>query len=234
MKRNVIIGIAGIILALMAAMQVMIDYVDEKELNDNAVKVAKKISYCIFIEIEDKTLYLLQGGKCVKKYSISSGMSGLPSPIGTWKIVDKGDWGEGFGGSWMGFNVPWGRYGIHGTGDEGSIGLASSHGCIRMYNDEAKELYNTVPIGTPVVIVNGSFGPFGQGFANIEPGDRGADVMAIQQRLEELGYFKGRPDGIYGDILKAAVHKFQEDKGLEVKNTITKRDYLAMGFRDFQ
>lgn len=69
---------------------------------------AEERTYTIFIEIEDKTLYLLENGKCIKEYRIASGMSGLPSPLGCWKIVEKGDWGEGFGGRWMGLDVPWG------------------------------------------------------------------------------------------------------------------------------
>ena len=60
----------------------------------------------IFIDIENKWLYLLQDGKCIKEYIIASGKSGLPSPIGYWKIIQKADWGEGFGGRWMGLNVP--------------------------------------------------------------------------------------------------------------------------------
>lgn len=62
--------------------------------------------YSIFIEIEEKTLYLLENGECIKEYRIASGKSGSPSPLGCWKIVEKGDWGEGFGGRWMGLDVP--------------------------------------------------------------------------------------------------------------------------------
>ena len=69
-----------------------------------------KKEFSIFIEIGDKTLYLLENGKCIKEYTIASGKSGSPSPIGAWKIVEKGDWGEGFGGRWMGLDVPWGTF----------------------------------------------------------------------------------------------------------------------------
>ena len=213
---------------------VLFIYIQDFGLNKKATEVVKKAEYCIYVEIEDKTLYLLQDGKCIKKYTVSAGRPYSPSPLGCWEITDKGDWGEGFGGSWLGLNVPWGRYGIHGTIIGESVGSDSSHGCIRMYNSQVKELYNIVSIGTPVVIVNGSFGPFGTGFKDIESGDRGADVLAIQKRLKELGYFKGRASGIYEDDLKLAVHLFQKEKGLEVKNTITKTDYFKMGFRDFE
>ena len=43
-------------------------------------------------------------------------------------------------------------YLIHGTHDynENSIGLAASHGCIRMANADVEQLYEIVPVGTPV------------------------------------------------------------------------------------
>lgn len=223
-----------IIIIIFASIQIVLDskYIEGSEETSNSVLVQK--GYCIFIEIEDKLLYLLQDGKCIKEYPIASGKSGLPSPLGYWKIIQKADWGEGFGGRWMGLNVPWGTYGIHGTIFNESIGSAASHGCIRMYTRDVIELYDIVPHGTPVVIVNGSFGPFGQGFADINPGDRGSDVKAIQIRLKELGYFKGWVSGIYEDDLKYALHKFQKDSGLEMKNTITRVDWLAMGFKEFE
>ncbi|WP_278277704.1 peptidoglycan-binding domain-containing protein [Anaerocolumna jejuensis] len=81
---------------------------------------------------------------------------------------------------------------------------------------------------------NGPFGPFGTGFRSLKPGDRGADVLAVQERLKELRYYKGNMTGIFGEDLKNAVHRFQEDKNLEIKNTITREDYDAMGLREFE
>jgi hypothetical protein len=43
-------------------------------------------------------------------------------------------------------------YLLHGTNEEGSIGEAVSHGCVRMYNEDVAQLYALVPIGTPVYI----------------------------------------------------------------------------------
>jgi peptidoglycan hydrolase-like protein with peptidoglycan-binding domain len=103
-----------------------------------------------------------------------------------------------------------------------------------MFSGDVYELFELVPWGTPVVVVNGCFGPFGRGFAAINPGDRGADVLAIQQRLKDFGYFKGNLSGIYEDDLKYALHRFQRNSKLEVQNTITKKDWLAMGFREFE
>lgn len=212
--------------------QIFLD-VNQELLSDASV-INEKKEYTIFIEIEDKTLYLLDGNECVKEYRIASGKSGMPSPLGCWTIVEKGDWGEGFGGRWLGLDVPWGKYGIHGTKESSTIGSASSHGCIRMLNDDVAELYSLVSVGTEVVIVNGQFGPFGRRFDEINPGDRGADVLAVQRRLKQLGYYGGPLDGIYEDGLKKAVHRFQRDSGLTARNTIDMETWLKMGFREFE
>jgi hypothetical protein len=43
---------------------------------------------------------------------------------------------------------------IHGTADEASIGTPSSHGCIRMYNRDVIDLYDRIPLGALVVILD--------------------------------------------------------------------------------
>lgn len=60
-----------------------------------------------------------------------------------------------------------------------------------MNNDDVAELYNIVPVGTKVVIVNGSYGDFGTGFRNLKSGMYGSDVLKIQEKLKELGFFTG-------------------------------------------
>ena len=44
---------------------------------------------------------------------------------------------------------------IHGTPDETVLGVPGSHGCIRMRNNELVELFDRVPVGTPVLIREG-------------------------------------------------------------------------------
>ncbi len=41
---------------------------------------------------------------------------------------------------------------IHGTNDPKTIGVAVSNGCARLVNDQVKELYERVPVGTRVVL----------------------------------------------------------------------------------
>lgn len=45
-----------------------------------------------------------------------------------------------------------GEYAIHGTNRPELIGGFVSHGCIRMYNSDIRELYRLVDVGTPVVV----------------------------------------------------------------------------------
>ena len=43
-------------------------------------------------------------------------------------------------------------YALHGTNNPASIGQAVSHGCVRLRNEDIEQLYNMVPLGTPVYI----------------------------------------------------------------------------------
>ena len=43
---------------------------------------------------------------------------------------------------------------IHGTSEEGRLGTPASHGCIRMNNKDVLELYNKIPVGTKVLILD--------------------------------------------------------------------------------
>jgi L,D-transpeptidase ErfK/SrfK len=45
-------------------------------------------------------------------------------------------------------------YLIHGTNKPSGVGMRVTHGCIRMFPEDIEALYKTVPVGTPVTIVN--------------------------------------------------------------------------------
>jgi lipoprotein-anchoring transpeptidase ErfK/SrfK len=95
---------------------------------------------------------LYKGNKIIRTYPVAVGKPSTPTPLGHWRIIKKGLWGAQFGGHFMQINVPGGIYGIHGTDIPASISKAISHGCVRMYSNNAKELYDMIPIGTPVNI----------------------------------------------------------------------------------
>jgi L,D-transpeptidase ErfK/SrfK len=55
------------------------------------------------------------------------------------------------------FTLGWPSYLIHGTNKPYGVGLRSSHGCIRLYPEDIEKLYEMVPNGTPVRVVNQPF-----------------------------------------------------------------------------
>ena len=55
------------------------------------------------------------------------------------------------GGHWMTLGAS--SYGIHGTNVRWSIGREATHGCVRLYEDEMKRLFERTPTGTHVKIV---------------------------------------------------------------------------------
>lgn len=190
--------------------------------------------YKILVDVEESTMYLFQYNELIKTYKCSGGKWSTPSPIGTWTITSKAKWGEGFGGSWLGLNVPWGQFGIHGTLEVGSIGWASSHGCIRMNNSEVAELYKIIPIGTKVTIVDGVYGVFGKGFRNLKSGMYGSDVLEIQKKLKKLGFFTGTPNGKFGSATEEAVKKYCKENNLYIRKTIDIELQKHMGFLLFE
>jgi hypothetical protein len=204
-------------------------YIKRKHLN--VYYKSKSDDYIIHIEVDNKVLYLIDkdSKEILKKYPVATGKPDSPTPLGTFKITDMGKWGEGFGSRWLGLSVPWGRYGIHGTNKPGSIGFNASAGCIRMRNSDVEDLFDRVGIGTIVVITNGYYGPFGYGYRNLRPGDRGSDVLEVQKRLALLGYYDGELDGIYGEGMKKSLIEYLLDNNLQLTDEIAIDIYESLG-----
>ncbi|MGH8260881.1 MAG: L,D-transpeptidase family protein [Steroidobacteraceae bacterium] len=51
----------------------------------------------------------------------------------------------------------WPEYAIHGTNKPAGVGMRVSHGCMHLYPEDILQLYNLVPIGTQVRVVNQPF-----------------------------------------------------------------------------
>lgn len=175
-----------------------------------------KKGYHLHINLDELLLYVYKDGILLKTYPISGGKRSSPSPVGTWRIISKDTWGEGFGGAWLGLNVPWGKYGIHGTVYPWLIGKSnSSKGCIRMNNKDVKELYKMIPHGSTVTIIHNN-----KPFRSLKSGDIGSDVAEVQRALKKLGYYKGGIDGKFGNGMKQSVIKFQKANKILSNGTV--------------
>lgn len=59
-------------------------------------------------------------------------------------------------------------------------------------------------------------------------GYTGDDVITVQQRLKELGYYTGSIDGVYGSGSIAAATAFQKNNGLKVDGLTGQSTYAAL------
>ncbi|WP_457624923.1 peptidoglycan-binding domain-containing protein [Persephonella sp.] len=59
-------------------------------------------------------------------------------------------------------------------------------------------------------------------------GSRGKEVIKIQKKLKELGYYTGPIDGIFGGGTLSAVKKFQKNKNLKVDGIVGKETWKAL------
>jgi peptidoglycan hydrolase-like protein with peptidoglycan-binding domain len=58
--------------------------------------------------------------------------------------------------------------------------------------------------------------------------------MEVQKRLKSLGYYQGKIDGIYGEIMKRALLEFKRDKGLPYTHYVDSKTYQALGIVLFE
>lgn len=162
----------------------------------------------IIIDTDRKMLTYYDAGELKAESPVAVGKTNTPTPLGEWKIAEKSSgWGGGFGTRWLGLNVPWGIYGIHGTNKPWSIGRQASAGCIRMNNRDVEQLFEMVRIGTPVRIIGErKFTSFRVVFRR---GSAGQDVVYLQMRLRESGFPAGAADGRFGPDTERAVRELQ-------------------------
>lgn len=184
----------------------------------------------IIVDSNSFRLLYYRDDQLVKSYPVAIGTPKTPSPIGEWKVIHKGgSWGGGFGARWLGINVPWGIYGIHGTNKPGSIGSRSSHGCIRMYNQHVTELYKMVKVGTPVFIRGNP--PCVSLRKEFQIKATGKDVLLLQFALRKAGFDPGMADARYGSGTELAVSRVQAFYGLAVTGKTTLNEQYLLGLR---
>jgi TolA-binding protein len=117
----------------------------------------------IVVDVSKKTLTLYLNEEFIISYPVATGTPRTPTPLGEFVIVNKliepiweglpyNDPGNILGTRWLGLNKP--GYGIHGTTMPETIGTPATLGCIRMFNEDVEELFDFIPVGTVVRIMN--------------------------------------------------------------------------------
>jgi lipoprotein-anchoring transpeptidase ErfK/SrfK len=130
----------------------------------------------LLVRIGENRLYLYENGKITHTYTVATGQEAFPTPQGQFEVVNKRymptwvnpdptGWGSSMPASIapgadnpLGLRaIDWSASGIrfHGvpTSELSSLGYNASHGCIRMSNADAIQLFDLVDIGTPIVSI---------------------------------------------------------------------------------
>lgn len=97
-------------------------------------------------------LLVAPSGRVVRAMHLSSGAPGTPTPTGDYRIERRitRDWSVPFA-VWL----PWAQYVVGGYAFHAHVsvpGYPASHGCMRLYEPEARTLWSFTSIGTPVRI----------------------------------------------------------------------------------
>lgn len=125
----------------------------------------------LVVNIPERGVFLFRDGKFEKFYPVCIGQPGrFATPQGNFTIANKAEnpawmppeWANvkeevvpagpdnPLGDRWIGLSCP--GIGLHSTTSPMSIGQAASHGCMRMYPNSVRELFDKVQVGWPVRI----------------------------------------------------------------------------------
>jgi hypothetical protein len=138
----------------------------------STASLTRRYGTFIMVSRETFSLRLFKRLKVMKTYRIAVGRAGLETPAGFYTIDDKqvnpswhvplSSWAGSLAGRiippgpddpiksrWLGF---YNGAGIHGTDALWSLGTAASHGCIRMAIPDVEQLYELVPLHTPIYV----------------------------------------------------------------------------------
>ncbi|MGI6550783.1 MAG: L,D-transpeptidase family protein [Syntrophomonadales bacterium] len=181
-----------------------------------------------------RTLTVLIGGKFHKQYRVAVGKPETPTPLGDWRIVHRStNWGSGFGTRWMGLNVPWGIYGVHGTNKPYSIGSYASHGCIRMFNNSVEEVYPLTRVGNLVRIIDTRQPALPKlSGRKLKEGMSGQEIVYLQWHLKAHG-IPVSCDGRFGPWTTWALQYFQTLYCLPASGEVDEATYQTLNeFRD--
>ncbi|NJR38651.1 MAG: L,D-transpeptidase [Leptolyngbyaceae cyanobacterium CSU_1_4] len=123
----------------------------------------------LVLKLGERRVYVYQGNSLKASYPVAVGKEGWETPTGQFKVtamLKNPGWTNPFTGEVMGAGADnplgerWIQFwtdgenaiGFHGTPTRESVGRAASHGCVRMYNEDVRELYALVLLGTPVTV----------------------------------------------------------------------------------
>lgn len=118
----------------------------------------------IDIDLSAQVMTIFEDGVLLDAYLVSSGLRGMDTPKGRFKIENKAKrpWSKMYKlylPNWMAITSD-GKYGIHELPEwpngykegESHLGIPVSHGCVRLGVGPAARVWNWAEVGTPVIV----------------------------------------------------------------------------------
>ncbi len=144
-------------------------YLDNRYVKTNylpPVKFKKSMKNRIIVSQKRQKLYIIKDSRIEKEFIVSTGLENTQTPNGlfiiepgmrgTWFFSNKysqgGKFWIGFRGNYLFHSVPMDRNKNIIPEELAKIGQPASHGCIRLFIEDAEWLYNNIKDGTPILI----------------------------------------------------------------------------------
>lgn len=129
---------------------------------DPTEKNSTKKEKLIKVNIKKQSLEYYLGDKLIDSFLISSGIKGMDTPLGNFKILNKVP-SKQYGGIGYNFyypNTKWNlhftsqkyRFYIHGAYWHNNFGKKMSHGCVNVSYADMEPLYSFADVGTKIII----------------------------------------------------------------------------------
>jgi lipoprotein-anchoring transpeptidase ErfK/SrfK len=125
----------------------------------------RKVANRIVVDKSDHRLRAYRGEELLLEVPAGVGTSRTPTPVGEFYVdisIPFANTGGAYGAHMLSiagfsevhfnFGGGIGQLAIHGTNNRGSVGVNSSNGCIRLFNESILRLKELAPTGTPVSI----------------------------------------------------------------------------------
>ncbi|EGT3612899.1 murein L,D-transpeptidase [Clostridium perfringens] len=140
-----------------------------KKLNEDTINqfdITSNTNYLVFVNIAEQKTYVYEGSKndwtLDKTFTCSTGIEGKETPVGVFTVQNRAPWffspkyGQGgkyyvqFMGNYLFHSIPFDSDKT--TISDPTLGVPSSHGCIRLSVEDSKWLYDNVQNGSKIII----------------------------------------------------------------------------------
>ena len=226
------------------------------------VQAEYNMPYEVAVDIANQivTVYDADGGDILRQMICSTGYGTL-TPTGTYIMPEKkyeaerGEW------YWFGEYEVYAKYAsriVNGIlfhsilytdtysrptwASANALGYKASHGCVRLWPEDAQWIAENCMPGTRVTITddaqinedlrqlllhatfsaeNTSYEEFLKGYITLKKGSTYSKVRTVQETLNTLGFDCGEADGIFGSATVKGVKAWQEAMGVEADGVIS-------------